>query len=58
MLKDSSIFYLADGGSLNFSKLDKTLFLQGLQIDMNFDLTIVSRTGYTVLDILGDVGGL
>lgn len=25
---------------------------------MNFDLTIVQRSGYTVLDVLSDIGGL
>ena len=32
--------------------------MQGIYIQMNKDLTIVQRTGYTFLDVLSDVGGL
>ena len=33
-------------------------YLQGVTLQMNFDLTQVQRTGYTVLDLLSDIGGL
>ena len=32
--------------------------IEGVMIQMSLDLTVVERTGYTVLDILADVGGL
>ena len=32
--------------------------LQGIFIDVSPDLIIIARNGYTILDLLGDVGGV
>ena len=32
--------------------------IQGITFEMNFDMNIIQRTGYTVIDLLSDVGGL
>ena len=55
-LQDSTVFRLTEGNSVPFYT-DKNL-IQGIVIEMNAELTIVERTGYTILDVLSDVGGL
>ena len=32
--------------------------LQGFFIDVSPDLIMITRNGYTILDLLGDVGGV
>ena len=38
--------------------LNEKNLIQGVRIQMDRDLIVVERTGYTILDILSDVGGL
>ena len=37
---------------------DEVELAYGVAIQMNMDQTVIQRSGYTVLDILSDVGGL
>ena len=39
-------------------RLQQTDLVQGIWIQLSLDLSVVERTGYTVLDVLSDVGGL
>ena len=55
-LQDSSVFRLKQGSFVPFSNAEDLVF--GAWIQMNFDLTIIERDGYTILDVLSDVGGL
>ena len=32
--------------------------LIGLSFESSLDLTIIERTGYTILDVLSDIGGI
>ena len=32
--------------------------LMGLSFESNLDLTVIERTGYTILDVLSDIGGI
>ena len=55
-LNDSSIFRLErDKIWLGYSEKD---LLLGFSIQMNLDQILIGRTGYTILDVLSDVGGL
>ena len=56
LLNDSSVFNLEKKPTIPY--LEESTLLQGIQIDMDPDLTIIERNGYTVLDILSDVGGI
>ena len=55
-LNDSSIFRLDKGATL-LSYSEKELLL-GFSIQMNLDQILIGRTGYTILDVLSDVGGM
>ena len=56
-LEDSSVFTVQLSNQIFPATLDEEL-IQGVLIQMNMDKTIVTRTGYTILDVLADVGGL
>ena len=56
VLKHANVFSLKPTNVAPFY-LEKDL-IQGMWIQMNLDLTVIHREGYTVLDILSDVGGL
>lgn len=56
LLHDSSIFELRKSYMTAFHA-EKDL-IQGVWVQMDLDLTIVERQGYTALDALADVGGL
>ena len=55
-LEDSSIFRLSPASLLPAAKEEDLLF--GIRIGINYNQNIVQRSGYTVLDVLSDVGGL
>ena len=55
-LNDSSIFRL-ERDKIWLSYSEKELLL-GFSIQMNLDQILIGRTGYTILDVLSDVGGL
>ena len=55
-LQDSSVFQVEQTRLVPF--VNEADLIQGFQIEMNQDLTIIERTGYTILDIFSDVGGL
>ena len=55
-LQDLSVFRLKQGG-ITPSYNDKNL-LQGITILVGKDQTLIERNGYTIIDILSDVGGL
>ena len=44
-------------GSRIPTKSEKYL-IEGIWIQMNNDLTLIQRTGYTILDFFSDIGGL
>ena len=54
-MQDSSVFRLIEGNEIASS--DHTL-LEGLWIQLSMDVTLIERNGYTLLDVLSDVGGL
>ena len=56
LLKDSRVFKLERQSLVPF-KEEKDL-VQGVQIDLDANLIVVQRDGYTILDILADVGGI
>lgn len=55
-LQDSSVFTLERGSVRPYYR--DTDLVEGIRIWMNLNLTAIDRSGYTVLDILSDVGGL
>ena len=55
-LKDSSVFTVRQADLMPYGFDDEVI--QGIQIMMDLDLLVIQRSGYTVLDILSDVGGL
>ena len=55
-LEDASIFKLESMPSISFEEND--FVIQGITIEMNLDLVVIARSGYTVLDYLSDVGGI
>ena len=55
-LQDSSVFRLQEGSTQPIHDHRKILF--GILIQMNMDQTLIERNGYTILDLLSDVGGL
>lgn len=55
-LRDSSVFSIKYSHNV-FRPLELDL-IRGIQLQLNRDLTVIQRTGYTVLDLLSDVGGL
>lgn len=56
LLKDSSVFRIAEQKFMP-SFIEPNL-VQGVEFSMSKDSFVITRTGYTVLDILSDVGGL
>lgn len=56
-LQDSSVFRLVRMPSAP-AEMELDNFIFGTGIQMNLDQTVISRTGYTFLDVLSDVGGL
>ena len=54
--QDSSVFTL-ERESMRPHYLERDL-VEGIRVWMNLNLATVDRSGYTVLDILSDVGGL
>ena len=55
-LRDAGVFKLVKEDKVPF-KESKNL-LQGIFINIDMDLLIIQRSGYTFLDILSDVGGI
>ena len=51
---DESVFRLERGDFIT-AEAD---VLMGVYIQMNMDLTVISRNGYQLLDLFSDVGGL
>lgn len=55
-LEDSSVFTIE---SMPARSYEKDRFVQmDISIEMNLNQTTLARTGYTVLDVLSDVGGI
>ena len=54
-LQDSSVFRLIQTD--NTPSFDRTL-VEGVLFRLNLDVTLIERNGYTLLDVLSDVGGL
>lgn len=55
-LSDPGLFKL-ESSSVSFKPHEPDL-IQGIEVSMSRDLVVIQRTGYTVLDLLSDVGGL
>ena len=55
-LEDPQLFTLEPLPSRSYEKDNDTWF--DLTIEMNLDLEIIQRNGYTILDLLSDVGGI
>ena len=55
-LSDSSLFTVRPARLMPYGFDDQVI--QGIQIMMDLDLRVIQRSGYTVLDIMSDVGGL
>ena len=55
-LQDSSVFRLRKSGIWNDYNDQNKIY--SIQIQMSMDQTLIERNGYTILDILSDVGGL
>ena len=55
-LQDSSVFGLKP--TIHITSWNEKDLIQGITIQMSLDQTLIERTGYTVVDILSDVGGL
>ena len=54
-LQDSSVFRLVLG--FEYPSFDPTL-VGGISIGLSMDVTLIERKGYTLLDVLSDVGGM
>ena len=54
-LEDSSVFRLVLG--FEYPSFDPTL-VGGISIGLSMDVTLIERKGYTLLDVLSDVGGM
>ena len=57
-LTDSSVFKLQRGELFPRKNQRHKDLLQGVFIDYSPDLIVITRNGYTILDLLGDVGGV
>ena len=55
-LQDSRVFSLERGGLIPYMEEDD--LVQGIQIEVNANLTLIQRSGYHIIDLLSDVGGL
>ena len=55
LLNDSQVFSLEDAGSYPY-ELDGVV--ASISIQGNSDLKVIERSNYSVLDLLGDIGGL
>ena len=55
-LNDDSLFRLKPSKFVPFKKEED--LIQGVIIGMDLNLNVVDRSGYTLLDVLSDVGGL
>ena len=55
-LQDSRVFHLERGGLIPYMEEDD--LVQGIQIEVNANLTLIQRSGYHIIDLLSDVGGL
>ena len=55
-LENSGVFKLEKLPRMPYE--EKSKFVAGLTFEMNLDVLIISRTGYTVLDMFSDVGGI
>ena len=55
-LEDSSVFKLEQKNSRPFER--EPTFIIGLAFEMNYDLNVVSRNTYNILDLLSDIGGI
>ena len=55
-LEDSSVFYFEPMSTRPYEK-DNIVQME-INIEMNLDLTVISREGYTILDFLSDIGGM
>ena len=55
-LEDSSVFRLEQKDSRAFER--SPAFVIGLMFEMNYDLKVVSRNTYNILDLLSDIGGI
>ena len=55
-LEDSSVFKIESKGNRPMD-FDPTLIAL-VRFEMNLDLKIIERTGYTFLDYLSDIGGI
>ena len=55
-LEDSSVFRLDQKNSRPNERVPS--FVIGLRFEMNFDLNVISRNTYNILDLLSDIGGI
>ena len=56
-LEDASVFKIKQHGKFP-AETSTEFYVYGISLDVNLDQTVVSRSGYTFLDVLSDVGGL
>ena len=55
-LEDSSVFKLDKRALIPYMDVEE--LVQGIQVDHDANLTLLQRDGYTIIDILSDVGGI
>ena len=56
LIEDDTIFKLVKMTNLPYEK-DRNVQMS-MTIEMSLELLVVARTGYTILDVLSDVGGI
>ena len=57
-LEDSTIFKFDSIPVRPYEKVDRSTVVMAISLERNLDLTVIVREGYTILDLLSDVGGL
>ena len=55
-LEDNSVFYFEPMSTHSYEK-DYDVQME-ISVEMNLDLTVISREGYTILDFISDIGGM
>ena len=55
-LQDSSVFRLNEANKIYYHR--EADLIEGIILQINMDQTLIQRNGYTLLDILSDVGGI
>ena len=56
LLENSDVFQLTPKSTRAQENYEPLLL--GLSFESNLNLTVIERTGYTVLDVLSDIGGI